>query len=307
MLYCSYCIYTQTNLATAAKFAIEQYYTNVERLRREREARAVRLEEQLERNGASEAEAEQQRRELAQRETGYTRLRRVKLREASFEKLERIGRGAFGEVWLVQLKGSTHVFAMKKMTKSAVMQRGKAEHIRAERDALAAGAAGAVPTRDADPSLPVQGADTSASPWLVRLFYSFQDREHLYLVMEFVPGGDLMGLLVALDTFTEAQARFYTAEILLAIEAMHALNYIHRDIKPDNLLIDATGHLKLSDFGLVSGLESSRRQALYRRLRDESTELMHNDTLRRTRKQTHETWRRRRRVMAWSVVSRFVF
>ena len=135
--------YSHWRKATAAKFAIEEFYASAERLRVEREQRAAQLERQLAQDGADDDECEVARSVLAQRETDYMRLRRVKLREASFEKLKRIGRGAFGEVWLVQLKGSTHVFAMKKMTKTAVMQRGRAEHIRAERDALAAGSSAA--------------------------------------------------------------------------------------------------------------------------------------------------------------------
>jgi protein-serine/threonine kinase len=275
--------------ATAAKFAIAQYYDVLDRMRIERLQRADALEAELRLAPIADDAREARRLALAKQETDFVRLRRVKLCESSFDKLKRVGGGAFGEVWLTQLRGSTQVFAMKKMAKSAVVQRGKAEYIRAERDALAAGSS----------VVPAAGA---SSPWVVRLFYSFQDRDYLYLVMEFVPGGDLMGLLMALDTFTEAQARFYIAEVLLAIEFVHSLHYIHRDVKPDNLLIDARGHLKISDFGLCSGLETMRRNALYERLRAESTELQQNDTLRIGRRHQHETWRQRRRLMCQSAV-----
>lgn len=88
------------------------------------------------------------------------------------------------------------------------------------------------------------------SDWVVKLKYSFQDDEYLYLVMEYLPGGDLMSLLMNNDIIPEDQAKLYIAEMVLAIEAVHELKCIHRDIKPDNILIDKDGHIKLSDFGL---------------------------------------------------------
>ena len=90
----------------------------------------------------------------------------------------------------------------------------------------------------------------SDCPWIVELKYSFQDDDYLYLVMEFLPGGDLMSLLMAKDILPEEQAKLYTAQMVLAIEAVHKLKCIHRDIKPDNVLIGNDGHIKLSDFGL---------------------------------------------------------
>ena len=89
------------------------------------------------------------------------------------------------------------------------------------------------------------------SPWIVELKASFQEDDYLYLVMEFLPGGDLMNLLIKKDILTEDEARFYIAELILSIESIHNLDCIHRDIKPDNILIDKTGHIKLSDFGLA--------------------------------------------------------
>ena len=123
-------------------------------------------------------------------------------------------------------------------------------HVRAERDVLA----------------------ESNSPWVVQLFYSFQDSSYLYLIMEFLPGGDLMSMLIKYDTFSEDVTRFYMAECVLAIEAVHNLGFIHRcaprpqsrfsthmfhsDIKPDNILIDKDGCGMLIDWDMCVWLEN---------------------------------------------------
>ncbi len=91
---------------------------------------------------------------------------------------------------------------------------------------------------------------TAKSNWIVNLKYSFQDDHFLYLVMDFLLGGDFMSLLMKKDIFNEAESRFYIAELILAVEAVHQMNCIHRDLKPDNILINRQGHLELSDFGL---------------------------------------------------------
>lgn len=87
-------------------------------------------------------------------------------------------------------------------------------------------------------------------PWIVNLRYSFQDENFLYLVMDFLPGGDLMSLLMNKNILSENESRFYIAELILAVESVHKLNCIHRDLKPDNILINKEGHIQLSDFGL---------------------------------------------------------
>lgn len=97
----------------------------------------------------------------------------------------------------------------------------------------------------------------SDNSWITRLYYSFQDKFFLYLILEFIQGGDLMTLLIKRETFTESETQFYISEIILAIESVHSLGYIHRDIKPDNILIDATGHIKLADLGFCAGFQTS--------------------------------------------------
>lgn len=106
--------------------------------------------------------------------------------------------------------------AIKKMKKNEMIYKNQVAHVRAERDILT----------------------LAKNPWIVDLRYSFQDEKYLYLVMEFLGGGDLMTLLMRKDILSEEESRFYTAQTVLAVESVHALNYIHRDLKPDNLLID---------------------------------------------------------------------
>ena len=96
--------------------------------------------------------------------------------------------------------------------------------------------------------MPLRPANNSR---VVPLVESFQDISNLYLVMEYMPGGDFLSLLIRENILDEAVTRFYIAEMILCIEEAHALQYIHRDIKPDNFLVSASGHLKISDFGLA--------------------------------------------------------
>jgi len=160
-------------------------------------------------------------------------------------------------------------------------------HVRAERDVLA----------------------ESTSPWVVQLFYSFQDPIYLYLIMEFLPGGDLMTMLMKYDVFSEDVSRFYIAECILAIEAVHKLGYIHRDIKPDNILIDKDGHLKLSDFGLSTGLHKTSERDIYKRLleeektRDPARNSVQVNPIHLTMSREQiATWKANRRKLAYSTV-----
>ena len=175
--------------------------------------------------------------EILRKEALNLRSRRKPLTAFDFQSVAVIGRGAFGEVRLVRVLETGEVLAMKKMNKTEMMHKNHVRHVRAERDVLAC-------------------AD---NPWIVDLYCSFQDESCLYLGMEFLPGGDLMGLLIRREVLPEAEALFYTAEIVLAVESVHKLQYIHRDLKPDNVLLDRSGHVKLSDFGLCrhAGVEGA--------------------------------------------------
>ena len=92
----------------------------------------------------------------------------------------------------------------------------------------------------------------SEDPSIAMLYDSFQTQSHLYMVMEFLAGGDLMSLLVKLDTLPEDACKFYIAEIAQAIQAVHDHGFAHRDVKPDNVLLGGDGHVKLTDLGLCA-------------------------------------------------------
>ena len=193
---------------------------------------------QLERQmiGLPEEKKQNLRRVLEHEEMLILKENRKQTTPADFESLAVIGRGAFGEVRLVRRKGKREdpltgqIFALKSMKKEMMVVKNQVNHVKAERDALAT-------------------ADDN-NRWLTVLYFSFFDESHLYMVMEFLPGGDLMSLLIKEDTFSESVTRFFMAEAAQAISSVHALGYIHRDIKPDNCLLDARGHLKLTDLGL---------------------------------------------------------
>ncbi|VVA16097.1 PREDICTED: serine/threonine-kinase [Prunus dulcis] len=133
-----------------------------------------------------------------------------------------------------------------------------------------------------------------------------QDEEYLYLIMEYLPGGDMMTLLMRKDTLTEDEARFYVGETVLAIESIHKHNYIHRDIKPDNLLLDRNGHMKLSDFGLCKPLDCSNLQEKDFSMGKNLSGALQSDgrpaAPKRTQQEQLQHWQRNRRMLAYSTV-----
>ncbi|TRY71029.1 hypothetical protein TCAL_10107 [Tigriopus californicus] len=263
--------------ATKAKVTLENYYSNLIAQHQERRQRRQRLEESLREERITEEQKSEKRHQHAVRETEFLRLKRSRLGVDDFEPLKVIGRGAFGEVRLVQKIDTGHVYAMKILRKSAMVEKEQVAHVRAERDVLV----------EAD------------HPWVVKMFYSFQDAVNLYLIMEFLPGGDMMTLLMKKDTLPEEVTQFYVAETALAIDYIHKLGFIHRDIKPDNLLLDASGHIKLSDFGLCTGLKKSHRTEFYRDLSQVKPSDFSNPM---DSKRKAESWKRNRRQLAYSTV-----
>ncbi|KAF8892272.1 kinase-like domain-containing protein [Infundibulicybe gibba] len=272
--------------ATAAKLKLESYYKVAVDSAIERNARRIELETRLSQILTPETK-DREMKKYSKMESQHLRLRRTKIKLTDFLTVKVIGKGAFGEVRLVQKVDTGKVYAMKSLQKSEMLKRDQLAHVRAERDVLA----------------------ESTSPWVVQLFYSFQDPLYLYLIMEFLPGGDLMTMLMKYDVFSEDVTRFYMAECILAVEAVHNLGYIHRDIKPDNVLIDKNGHLKLSDFGLSTGLHKSTDGEYYKRFleqektRDPARNSVQVNPINLTMSREQiATWKANRRKLAYSTV-----
>jgi len=142
------------------------------------------------------------------------------------------------------------------------------------------------------------------NPWVVKLDYSFQDDKNLYLVMEFLQGGDLMTVLMDKDILSEEATRFYIAEIAMAILSVHRLNYVHRDLKPDNILLDTNGHIKLSDFGLCKAFESGQTTYLdqYKAVAKDAAGKEIKDAKATAYGPKRKQWKQRGRQLAYSTV-----
>eukprot|EP00930_Biecheleria_cincta_P083759 TRINITY_DN73269_c0_g1_i1.p1 TRINITY_DN73269_c0_g1~~TRINITY_DN73269_c0_g1_i1.p1 ORF type:complete len:346 (-),score=54.02 TRINITY_DN73269_c0_g1_i1:22-1032(-) len=147
-----------------------------------------------------------------------------------FERLKVLGKGSYGKVFLVchKQEGRRKLYAMKMLRKEHVMNRNQVEHTTTERRVL----------------------EHVSHPFIVHLHYAFQTPKKLYLVLGFCSGGELFFHLSRAGRFSEGRTRFYTCELVLAIEYLHSLQIIFRDLKPENVLLDAEGHAMLTDFGL---------------------------------------------------------
>ncbi|KAN0063369.1 rim15, signal transduction response regulator [Thecaphora frezii] len=146
-----------------------------------------------------------------------------------FDILKPISKGAFGSVFLAKKRTTGDYYAIKVLKKSDMIAKNQITNVKAERMIL---------------------MTQNQSPFVVKLFFTFQSADYLYLVMEYLPGGDCASLCKALGGLPEEWARQYMAEIVVGLEHLHSKSVVHRDMKPDNVLIDQKGHLKLTDFGL---------------------------------------------------------
>ena len=213
------------------RFFIEQHMENMIKKHRARRERLLDLEKDMSAYNTKAEEREQIRSVLYIKESQCLRRQRQKLTTNEFTWIKLLGIGAFGEVALARKNETDEMFAIKKLKKAEIKKKKQTAHVKAERDLLA----------------------EANTEWIPKLWYSFQDADHLYFVTEYIPGGDLMSLLIKEEIFNEPMGRFYIAEMILALEYVHKIGYIHRDIKPDNILIDQNGHIKLADFGLCTG------------------------------------------------------
>ncbi|XP_036071041.1 myotonin-protein kinase isoform X2 [Oryzias melastigma] len=155
-------------------------------------------------------------------------VQRMCIKREDFHILKVIGRGTFSEVAVARMQRTNQVYALKIMNKWNLLRRGETACYQEEREVLLKG----------------------DKRWITELHYAFQDDNYLYLAMDYYPGGDLLTLLSKFgDRIPEAMAQFYLAQMVLAIDSVHRLGYVHRDIKPDNILLAANGHIRLGDFG----------------------------------------------------------
>ena len=149
-----------------------------------------------------------------------------------FDILKVLGKGAYGKVYLVRKMGGVDnrkVYAMKAVNKSRIVEsKTDMRHTRTERDVLV----------------------SVSHPFLIKLFYAFETSQRLYFVQEFCRGGELFRLMETERMFLEDDARFYLCEIVCALEYLHSLDIVYRDLKTENIMLDSSGHIKLIDFGL---------------------------------------------------------
>jgi serum/glucocorticoid-regulated kinase 2 len=166
-------------------------------------------------------------------EDEFTHLNNKALKIDDFELLKVLGKGAYGKVMLCQRKNDEMgtLFAMKTLRKAALAKKGQLAHTSTERYVL-------------------QYLDC---PFLTHLIYAFQTPDKLYMVLEYLPGGELFFWLKKEKKFKESRVQLYAAELTSALEAMHSADIVYRDMKPENVLFDADGHIRLTDFGLAKG------------------------------------------------------
>lgn len=157
-----------------------------------------------------------------------------------FKIMKVVGRGSYGKVYLVTHAATGAIYAMKAIKKELVIKTDQVAGIKGKPNC-------------ANLLVEREILEKFDHPFVMKLQFAFQDQNTLYLIMEFVNGGELFYHLQLSGKFNESRARFYMAEIVLALEYLHSQGVVYRDVKPENILIDADGHVRLTDFGLSKG------------------------------------------------------
>ncbi|KAJ3485717.1 hypothetical protein NLI96_g4767 [Meripilus lineatus] len=247
--------------ATAAQLYFLDYYFQLLGYIAARKERRSMFDSDTKERGLTASERATEFKSYCGRERVVLRKRRTRLRVDQFHIIAQIGQGGYGEVFLARKQETGEICALKKMRKRTLFKMDEIRHVLVERDILTA----------------------TKTPWLVRLLYAFQDRENVYLAMEYVPGGDFRTLLNNSGVLKEEHARYYITEMFAAVNELHKLGYIHRDLKPENFLVDGTGHVKLTDFGLATGaLNPQRIESLKVKLdKVKDNQIVHRSTLER--------------------------
>ena len=158
-----------------------------------------------------------------------------------FQIIKLLGKGAFGKVLLVYNEELKKYFAMKTLRKDYIKKNQQTKHTKEERKIL----------------------EKIDYPFISKLYYAFQNEKKLFMITEYMPGGEMFYHLHMNDHFNENKARFYIAEIVLAINHLHKNNILYRDLKPENILLDELGHIKLTDFGLSKIMNNIEKDRTY--------------------------------------------
>ena len=151
-----------------------------------------------------------------------------KLTRNDFKFLYIIGRGGFSKVWKVQLKKTKEYFALKEMSKVKIIDKHSEESIKNEKEILS----------------------KLKNDFIINIYFAFQDFSNLYLVMDYLKGGDLRYHISKKNYFTETETKFFISNIILGLKYIHSKNIIHRDLKPENLILDSKGYIRITDFGI---------------------------------------------------------
>ena len=212
------------------KSIIENKYYKLFKRQKTQEKNWIKIDQYLSTiNALTEAEKDDIKLLAKIKENQILKLFRKKISINDFEIIKPIGKGGFGEVNICRYKGNQKIYAMKRITFEQLKYKNGLLNFQTEKDILSI---------------------NHNNIWITQLSFSFIDNAYLYLIMDYCPGGDLMGYLISRDTLEEKEAKFYLAELILCVDSLHKMNCIHRDLKPDNILIGRDGHIKLSDFGL---------------------------------------------------------